>query len=52
MKLISISLFNFRQFLGHQELRFGQDKDDIVTVVFGENGRGKTGIFAFSMSEN
>jgi DNA sulfur modification protein DndD len=45
MKLISISLFNFRQFLGHQELRFGQDKNDIVTVVFGENGRGKTGIF-------
>lgn len=39
---------NFRQFKGKQQIEFAYDKnrkDQNVTVIFGENGRGKTGIF-------
>jgi len=45
MKLIAIRLLNFRQFFGQQEINFGEKDKDIVTVIFGENGRGKTGLF-------
>lgn len=48
MILQKLTMANFRQFRGVQQLEFacGQNSgDDNVTVVFGENGRGKTGIF-------
>lgn len=44
MKLLSITLENFRQFYNKQKIKFS-DGDRNVTVVFGENGKGKTGIF-------
>lgn len=44
MKLKSIMLENFRQFYGKQKIEF-EDNDKNVTVIFGENGKGKTGIF-------
>ena len=44
MKLLSISIENFRQFYDKQKIEFAND-DKNVTIVFGENGKGKTGIF-------
>jgi DNA sulfur modification protein DndD len=45
MKLDKIELTDFRQFKGHQEIEFAIGTPGNVTVVYGENGRGKTGIF-------
>ena len=45
MKLHKIEIINFRQFKGHQEIEFAIGTPKNVTVVYGENGRGKTGIF-------
>ncbi|MBN1074470.1 hypothetical protein DVV91_08965 [Clostridium botulinum] len=44
MKLLQISLNNFRQFYGCQKIDFACDEQNI-TIIFGENGKGKTGIF-------
>ena len=44
MKLKRITLENFRQFYGKQSIEFAET-DQNVTVIFGENGKGKTGIF-------
>lgn len=44
MKLISITLENFRQFYDKHRIEFANG-DKNVTIVFGENGKGKTGIF-------
>jgi DNA sulfur modification protein DndD len=44
MRLIDISLQNFRQFYGQQKIEFASGNENI-TIVFGENGKGKTGIF-------
>lgn len=44
MKLIEITLNNFRQFKGEQRIEFACGKENI-TIIFGENGKGKTGIF-------
>jgi DNA sulfur modification protein DndD len=44
MKILEISLNNFRQFYGHQKIVFANGKENI-TIIFGENGKGKTGIF-------
>lgn len=44
MKLIEIALHNFRQFYGDQKIEFAKGNENI-TIVFGENGKGKTGIF-------
>lgn len=44
MKLIEIALHNFRQFYGDQKIEFASGNQNI-TIVFGENGKGKTGIF-------
>lgn len=44
MKLIEISLENFRQFYEEQNIKFS-DGDKNITIIFGENGKGKTGIF-------
>ncbi|MBM7703546.1 AAA family ATPase [Metabacillus iocasae] len=41
-----ITFENFRQFYGEQQIEFAQGVNDrIVTVILGENGRGKTGIY-------
>jgi DNA sulfur modification protein DndD len=44
MRLLEISLTNFRQFYGNQKIEFSHD-DKNITIIFGENGKGKTGIF-------
>ncbi|MFS0862047.1 AAA family ATPase [Fredinandcohnia sp. 179-A 10B2 NHS] len=44
MKLLEISLTNFRQFYGNQKIEFSNGEKNI-TIIFGENGKGKTGIF-------
>ncbi|MFD1039256.1 AAA family ATPase [Virgibacillus byunsanensis] len=44
MRLIEISLQNFRQFYGKQDITFASG-DKNITIIFGENGKGKTGIF-------
>ncbi len=45
MKLNKIELIDFRQFKGKQTIDFSQDSEKNVTVIYGENGLGKTGIF-------
>jgi len=46
MRLLSLCMYNFRQFYGTSEIIFSKEHEDKnVIVIFGENGRGKTGIF-------
>lgn len=45
MKLERISLENFRQYYGQQNLTFAKDKTRNVTVIHGINGAGKTSLF-------
>src|ERR1700685_2532962 len=42
MKLLSIKLFNFRQFYGPQTITFATDSTKNVTLFHAENGVGKT----------
>lgn len=42
MKLLSLSMCNFRQFRGEQQIRFAHDEPKKVTLYFGANGSGKT----------
>lgn len=44
MNLVNLTLHDFRQFYGQHEINFSQDPYN-VTVIMGENGNGKTGIF-------
>ncbi len=44
MKIHSIELENFRQYQNKQLIEFSTNEKN-VTVILGENGRGKTGIF-------
>lgn len=44
MKLLRIDIENFRQFYGKQSIEFSNSEKNI-TIIFGENGKGKTGIF-------
>ena len=44
MFIETLTLTNFRQFRGKHTLRFAHGRKN-VTVVFGENGRGKTGLY-------
>ena len=44
MTLISLTLENFRQFYGKYDIDFAHG-DKNITLVIGENGNGKTGIF-------
>lgn len=44
MKLINISLINYRQFFGENTLKFSVDPKQNITVIHGENGAGKTSI--------
>ncbi len=45
MILQKMTITNFRQFRGSQEIEFARGSAGNVTVIFGENGRGKTGIY-------
>ncbi|WP_027416642.1 AAA family ATPase [Aneurinibacillus terranovensis] len=48
MRIEKIELFNFRQFYGKQEIFFaghGDNDNQMVTVIYGKNGRGKTGLY-------
>lgn len=44
MELLKIEMENFRQFYGQQSVEFSTGNNNI-TIVIGENGMGKTGIF-------
>lgn len=44
MKLLELEMENFRQYMGNQKVEFAAD-DRNITIIFGENGKGKTGIF-------
>lgn len=45
MKFRSLTLQNFRQFKGESTIHFSTDKEQNITVILGQNGNGKTGIF-------
>lgn len=52
MRIRTLEIKNFRQFYGVQRVEFcgATDADPTnVTLIFGENGRGKTGIFRAAM---
>lgn len=42
MLLKSITLKDFRNFIGTQTVTFSDDSEKNVTVIMGENGAGKT----------
>lgn len=44
MKLLELEMENFRQYMGKQKIEFAAT-DKNITIIFGENGKGKTGIF-------
>ncbi|MBN1969163.1 MAG: AAA family ATPase [Candidatus Delongbacteria bacterium] len=44
MKILSISLENFRQFYGNQTINFSENPQQPITVIHGENGSGKTAL--------
>jgi DNA sulfur modification protein DndD len=44
VKLISLEMHNFRQFVGRQKLEFADSDDRNVTLIYGANGGGKTTI--------
>lgn len=44
MELIEIEMYNFRQYLGDNKICFSRG-DFNTTVILGENGKGKTGIY-------
>lgn len=44
MQLKSIEFQDFRQFYGTQKIEFANEEKN-TTIIFGENGKGKTGIF-------
>src|SRR5688500_18070622 len=45
MKLDKLTVNNFRQFFGRQQLSFSKSKEQNATVVHGKNGDGKTSLF-------
>lgn len=44
MKLLSMSLNNFRQFYSSQKIEFSKKTNQPITVIHGENGSGKTAL--------
>lgn len=44
MKIKQLIISNFRQFIGEQTIEFA-DRNNNVTIVLGQNGAGKTGIY-------
>lgn len=45
MRIISLKLNNFRQYYGEQCIDFSNADDKNITIILGQNGEGKTGIF-------
>ena len=45
MKLMKMELENFRQYYGKQSIEFAYQGNQNTTILFGENGKGKTGIY-------
>lgn len=45
MIIQTLKMENFRQYYGEQSITFSSDPKKIVTVIMGENGRGKTSIY-------
>ena len=45
MKFKKLKLNNFRQYIGENSVEFCSDAQNNVTLIFGANGFGKTGIF-------
>lgn len=46
MKFVELKLNNFRQYIGEHTIKFsGVNEKENVTVIYGANGYGKTGIF-------
>ncbi|WP_025161425.1 AAA family ATPase [Paraclostridium bifermentans] len=45
MRIISLKLNNFRQYYGEQCIDFSNPDDKNITIILGQNGEGKTGIF-------
>ena len=45
MKFKSLYFEHFRQFIGKTTIRFATDQNKNTTVILGQNGNGKTGIF-------
>lgn len=45
MKLIRLEMDNFRQYYGKQIIDFAINDEHNTTIIFGENGKGKTGIY-------
>lgn len=44
MKIVSITLYNFRQFYGKQTIKFSTDDFKNITLIHAENGVGKTAL--------
>ncbi len=44
MIINKLEMFNFRQYIGHQEVEFSTDPEKNVTVLIGVNTSGKTTI--------
>ena len=46
MKIKEIILYNYKQYYGKQKITFaGYNSGQNVTVIYGENGRGKTSLY-------
>lgn len=45
MRLLELELKDFRQYYDEQKIEFGIEGDKNITIILGENGEGKTGIF-------
>lgn len=45
MKLLELELKDFRQYYGKQKIELGNLDDKNITIILGENGEGKTGLF-------
>ncbi|GGD08293.1 AAA family ATPase [Pontibacillus salipaludis] len=51
MLIRKLTLNNFRQYFGKQEMKFSVNEDNNITVIHGENGAGKTALLnAFNWS--
>ena len=44
MKILSMSLINFRQYYGENTINFATEKSHNLTVIHGLNGAGKTAL--------
>lgn len=45
MRLLELELKDFRQYYGQQKIELGNLDEKNITIILGENGEGKTGLF-------